>query len=73
MGLSQETVAEKAGVSVRRYQEIETGTITLNPRLETLIKYCKVLNMTLEDLLKEPLPDEIENSRKVDARRVPKK
>lgn len=73
LGLSQEAVAEKVGVSVRRYQEIETGALPLNPRLDTLIKYCRVLNLKLEDLLSTPEADDIEKSKQANDKRAPRR
>lgn len=48
-GLTQAEVAEAAGISDRTYAEIERGTI--NTRVETILKICKVLCITPDVLL----------------------
>jgi len=50
-GISQEDLAEKAGVSAGNVSDIETKDRT--PRLETLDKIAKVLETTSEAILKE--------------------
>ena len=49
-GASQETTAFEAGISVRHYQELESGR--LNPSYLTLRKVAVALNMPLARLLK---------------------
>lgn len=48
-GLTQAEVAEKADFSDRTYADIERGST--NMRIETLLKICKVLNITPNDIL----------------------
>ncbi len=47
--LSRAEVAEKAELSERTYADIERGTV--NMRLETLLKICRALNITPNDIL----------------------
>lgn len=49
LGLTQYEVAEAAGLSGRTYADIERGTV--NMRLETILKICRVLQVTPDDLL----------------------
>lgn len=48
-GLTQIEVSEKANLSDKTYADIERGTA--NMRVDTLIKICKVLNITPNDIL----------------------
>ncbi len=48
-GLTQAEVAELAGLSDRTYTDIERGTV--NMRIETLLRICKVLHITPDALL----------------------
>lgn len=48
-GLTQAEVAEKAELSDRTYADIERGNV--NMRLETLLKICKALNITPNEIL----------------------
>ena len=50
-GLTQAEVAEAAGLSDRTYADIERGTV--NMRLETLLRICRVLHITPDELLTE--------------------
>lgn len=52
LGLTQAEVAEAAGLSDRTYAEIERGTV--NMRVETLLRICRVLHSTPDDILTEP-------------------
>ena len=49
MGLTQAEVAEAAGLSDRTYADIERGTV--NMRTETILRICKVLHVTPDDIL----------------------
>ncbi len=49
MGMTQAEVAENAGISDRTYADIERGTV--NMRVETLLRICKVLNVTPNEIL----------------------
>lgn len=50
-GLTQEAAAEKASVCARTYADIERGTV--NMRVWTLLRICKALGITPDDLLTE--------------------
>ena len=49
MGMTQAEVAESAGVCDRTYADIERGTV--NMRVETLLRICKVLKITPDEIL----------------------
>ncbi len=55
-GMTQAEVAEAAGVSDRTYAEIERGSV--NMRLETALRICRVLGVTPDVILteKDPTP-----------------
>jgi transcriptional regulator with XRE-family HTH domain len=59
-GLSQERTAHLAGIASYTYQKFEKGESRpgspLNPRLNTLLALCRVLELRLEDLLPDPPP-----------------
>ena len=48
-GLTQNEVAELSGLSDRTYADIERGTV--NMRLETILRICKALKITPDDIL----------------------
>lgn len=48
-GLTQAEVAEKAELSDRTYADIERGSVTM--RVDSLLKICKALNITPNDIL----------------------
>lgn len=50
-GLTQAEVAEAAGLSDRTYADIERGTV--NMRTETVLRICKVLHITPDEVLTE--------------------
>lgn len=50
--LTQVQVAEQAGLSERTYAEIERSES--NMRIDTLLKICRVLNITPNDILTSP-------------------
>ncbi|MEE1314566.1 MAG: helix-turn-helix transcriptional regulator [Faecalimonas sp.] len=50
-GLTQNEVAEAAGLSDRTYADIERGTV--NMRIETILRICKALRITPDDILTE--------------------
>jgi len=60
-GLSQERLAHFAGISSYTYQKFEKGEsrpgAPMNPRLNTLLALCNVLDVRIEDLLPETYPD----------------
>lgn len=49
LGLTQEDVAHEAGLSVRHYQQLESGLG--NPTFETLFNVARVLGQTVQQLL----------------------
>lgn len=49
MGLTQTEVAEAAGLSDRTYADIERGTV--NMRIETVLRICKALHITPDEIL----------------------
>ncbi|CAN3702703.1 hypothetical protein MMX123_02733 [Microbacterium sp. MM2322] len=56
LGLTQEAVAERAGISLYAYQQYERGAVTkggaaTNPRLATVLTICDVLTIDIQDLL----------------------
>lgn len=48
-GYTQEELAEKCRLSLRHYQAVEAGKA--NPRLDTFLRICQVLELQVEDLL----------------------
>ena len=50
-GLTQNEVAERSGLSDRTYADIERGTV--NMRIETVLRICKALQITPDDILIE--------------------
>ena len=50
-GLTQIEVADQAGLSGRTYADIERGNV--NMRVETLLRICKALAITPNDILYE--------------------
>lgn len=50
-GMTQEEVAEKAGLSSRTYADIERGSV--NMRIETILRICNVLHITPDAILTE--------------------
>ena len=61
LGLSQERVAHRAGISSYTYQKFEKGESRpgepMNPRLVTLVALSQVLGVSVIDLLPSRLPD----------------
>lgn len=51
MGMTQTEVAEAAGLSDRTYADIERGTV--NMRTETILRICRVLHITPDEILTE--------------------
>lgn len=56
LGLTQEAVAERAGISLYAYQQYERGAVTkggaaTNPRLATVLAICEVLEVTIAAVL----------------------
>lgn len=50
-GMTQTEVADAAGLSDRTYADIERGTV--NMRVDTILRICKVLHITPDDILTE--------------------
>ena len=55
LGLTQAEVAEKAGIADRTYADIERGDV--NTRISTILKICKALNITPDEILTEENPN----------------
>lgn len=53
-GLTQAEVAEAAGLSERTYADIERGTV--NMRTETILRICRTLHITPDEILTEDTP-----------------
>ncbi|KQR86699.1 helix-turn-helix domain-containing protein [Microbacterium sp. Leaf179] len=56
LGLTQEAVAERAGISLYAYQQYERGAVTsggaaTNPRLATVLVIGEVLSAPIHELL----------------------
>lgn len=51
MGMTQAEVAEAAGLSDRTYADIERGTV--NMRIETILRICRALHITPDEILTE--------------------
>ena len=51
LGMTQAEVAEAAGLSERTYADIERGTV--NMRIETILRICKVLHITPDEIMTE--------------------
>lgn len=60
-GLAQEKLAHAAGISAYTYQKFEKGEsrpgTPMNPRLFTLIAIAQVLEVSISELLPQPMPD----------------
>ena len=54
LGLTQAEVAEAAELSTRTYADIERGSV--NMRIETILKICKVLKITPDEILTSEQP-----------------
>ena len=48
LGLTQMEVAERAGLSLRTYADIERGTV--NMRVETALQICEALHITPDEI-----------------------
>ena len=48
-GMTQAEVAEAAGLSDRTYADIERGSV--NMRIETILRICRVLHITPDEIL----------------------
>ncbi len=55
MGLTQAEVAEQADLSIRTYADIERGSV--NMRIETVLRICKVLHITPDEILTADEPE----------------
>ena len=49
LGMTQNEVAEVAGLSDRTYADIERGNV--NMRIETVLRICDALHITLDEIL----------------------
>ncbi len=52
-GMTQEEAAEAADMSLRTYSDVERG-ISLNIRIDTLLKICHAFHITPDEILTEP-------------------
>jgi transcriptional regulator with XRE-family HTH domain len=52
MGLSQDQLARKAGITYSTLTKLESG-VNQNPKVKTLLQIAKALEVTLNDLMKE--------------------
>ncbi|WP_372983784.1 helix-turn-helix transcriptional regulator [Microbacterium sp.] len=61
VGLSQEEVAHRAGLSRFIYRQYESGEsrrgTAANPALRSVLAIAQVLQVPIEDLLPKPVPD----------------
>ena len=57
--MTQAEVAEKAGISDRTYADIERGSV--NMRIETFLRICKVLKATPDEILTNEQPVQTED------------
>lgn len=65
LAISQEELAERCGLHVSHVSRMESGTLI--PRIETLLKICKGLNVTLSHLIpsfNEPCEKKYRNVRR---------
>lgn len=53
-GLTQAQAAEAAGLSDRAYADIERGTV--NMRMDTILRICRALHITPDEILTESTP-----------------
>ena len=51
-GLSQEQLAQKAGVTYSTLAKLESG-VNQNPKVKTLQQIAKALGVTIDELMKE--------------------
>lgn len=70
LNLRQEDVAERADMSLRRYQDFEAGTRKFNPTLDTLLRFAEALESELGELLKRHTREEAKASLQENKRRV---
>jgi transcriptional regulator with XRE-family HTH domain len=52
MGLSQDQLARKAGITYSTLTKLESG-VNQNPKVKTLQQLAQALEVTLDDLMKE--------------------
>jgi transcriptional regulator with XRE-family HTH domain len=52
IGLSQDQLARKAGITYSTLTKLESG-VNQNPKVKTLQQLAKALDVTLNDLMKE--------------------
>ncbi len=71
-GLSQEQLAEKIGVSRQAISKWESGTST--PELEKLLALSECFHITLDELVREEIDNQIVNEipQKIESNKVPK-
>ena len=59
-GMSQEETAWATGLSARAYADIERGSV--NARLDSILKICRVFDITPNDILIKETPPVIDKS-----------
>jgi transcriptional regulator with XRE-family HTH domain len=52
IGLSQDQLARKAGITYSTLTKLESG-VNQNPKVKTLQQLAKALDVTIDDLMKE--------------------
>jgi len=60
-GLTQEDMAERLGIALRNYQQMERGKQNLT--LRTLVKLATLLEIKTRELLEEPVSREVKRGR----------
>ena len=60
LGMTQAEVAEAAEMSDRAYAEIERGAV--NMRIETILRICKVLHITPDEILTKEISTDLQES-----------
>ena len=63
-------MAERSGMSLRRYQEFESGRGAFNPTLDTLLKLAEALELHVDELTRRPSEKELERSLEKNTRRA---
>jgi transcriptional regulator with XRE-family HTH domain len=63
-GMTQEEVADLAGLALRHYQRFETltpvtGERDFNPKIKTLKAICEAVRLPLSKLVDEPTTEEL--------------
>ena len=67
-GMTQAELAEKAEISDRTYADIERGVTVM--RIDTLLKICKALNITPDEIFTESVECEMSEEEIADMLRI---